>query len=242
MSVIYCFDIDGTICTAVEDSQYVLARPHTHVVDEINRLYDRGDVIKIMTARGSVSNKDYTELTTRQLEEWGLKYHELIMNTKPHAHIFVDDRAIDIESWIRQLPQVRGVVAGAFDLIHPGYVRMFTEAKRMCTHLTVALHTDPSKERPEKLRPVLTVDERVLILKSIRYVDEVITYDSEDDLYSLLERGNFDMRFLGDDYKEQSITGADLDIRIEWIDRSHNYSTTSMKRAIHDTVAGKHGS
>lgn len=237
--MIYCFDIDGTICTSVEDSQYELARPYLRVIDEINRLYGRGHTIKVMTARGSVSKKDYSELTRRQLEEWGLKYHELIMNAKPHAHLFVDDRAIDVESWIGRLPEVRGVVAGAFDLVHPGYVRMFADAKRMCTHLTVALHVDPSRQRPDKLQPVLPVEERRLVLKAIRYIDDVITYDSEDDLHAILENGGFDVRFLGDDYKGRSITGADLDIPIQWIDRSHNYSTTNMKRAIHDTVAAK---
>lgn len=237
--MIYCFDVDGTICTSVQDSRYTEARPHVHIVKEINRLYDSGDVIKIMTARGSVSGKDYSELTRRQLDEWGVKYHELIMNAKPHAHLFVDDRAINIDAWLEQIPPVRGVVAGAFDIIHPGYVRMFAEAKQVCTHLTVALHSDPSLHRQSKLKPVLTVEERSTILKAIRYIDEVVPYDTEDDLYELLKTGSFDVRILGEDYKDQRITGADLDIKISWIERSHGYSTTSMKRAIYDTVADK---
>jgi glycerol-3-phosphate cytidylyltransferase len=237
--MIYCFDIDGTICTTVEDSQYQLAQPFEHVIQEINRLYGAGNVIKMMTARGSVSGKDYTDLTQRQLAEWGVKYHELIMNTKPHAHLFVDDRGIHIDAWLAQVTPVRGIVAGAFDIIHPGYVRMFAEAKRFCTHLTVALHVDPSVQRPTKLKPVLTVEERATILKSIRYVDEVVTYDTEEDLRHLLERGDFDVRFIGDDYRYQpeKITGRDLDIAVHWIDRTHSYSTTNMKRAIYESVA-----
>ena len=237
--MIYCFDIDGTICTSVEDSQYTLAKPYTHVIQKINRLFDEGNVIKMMTARGSVSGKDYTDLTQQQLHEWGVKHHELIMNTKPHAHLFVDDRAMHIDTWLEQVPATRGVVAGAFDIIHPGYVKMFTEAKRSCTHLTVALHRDPSVARPRKLRPVLTTEERALILKSIRYVDDVIVYDNEAGLYDLLVSGDFDVRFIGEDYRAQpeSITGGDLDMPIHWIDRSHSYSTTKIKREIHDTVA-----
>ncbi len=235
--MIYCFDVDGTICTSVEDSRYIEARPYSNVVNEINRLYDNGNFIKIMTARGSVSGKDYAELTRRQLDEWGVKYHELIMNAKPHANLFVDDRAINVEAWLEQIPAVRGVVAGAFDIIHPGYVRMFAAAKQVCTNLTIALHDDPSLERHSKLKPVLTVEERSIILKSIRYVDEVVPYQTEDDLYHLLKTGSFDVRFLGDDYRGRAITGADLDIEISWIDRSHGYSTTSMKKAIYDTVA-----
>jgi glycerol-3-phosphate cytidylyltransferase len=237
--MIYCFDIDGTICTSVDNSNYDLAEPRTNVIQAINRLYDEGHVIKMMTARGSVSGKDWTDLTRRQLREWGVKHHELIMNKKPHAHLFVDDRAIHVDTWIDQTPAVRGVVAGAFDVIHPGYVRMFADAKRVSTHLTVALHRDPSLERPSKLKPVLTTEERSVILKSIRYVDEVVVYSTEDEFYELLAHGHFDVRFIGDDYKDQpqNITGIDLDIEIHWIDRSHSYSTTSLKRAIHDTVA-----
>jgi glycerol-3-phosphate cytidylyltransferase len=237
--MIYCFDIDGTICTSVEDSQYELAEPFTHVIQEINRLHDKGDVIKMMTARGSVSGKDYTELTERQLSDWGVRYHELIMNTKPHAHLFVDDRAIHVDAWMEKITPVRGIVAGAFDIIHPGYVRMFAEAKRVCTSLTVALHIDPSIQRPTKLKPVLTIEERTTILKSLRYVDEVVTYDTEEDLYGLLKQGDYDVRFIGDDYRDQpdKITGGELDIAVHWIDRSHSYSTTSLKRAIYDTIA-----
>lgn len=239
MPMIYCFDIDGTICTSVEDSQYTQARPHSHVVGEINRLYDEGHTIKIMTARGSVSGIDYADLTERQLHEWGVKYHELIMNAKPHAHLFVDDRAINVESWLEQIPPVRGVVAGAFDIIHPGYVRLFAEAKRVCTNLTVALHVDPSIDRHTKLKPVLSVGERSLILRSIRYVDEVVPYATEDDLYAILKTGSFDVRFLGEDYRGNAITGSDLDIDIHWVDRSHSYSATNMKRAIYESVAQK---
>lgn len=237
--MIYCFDLDGTICTTVEDSQYESARPFPHMIDAINRLHDEGHVIKVMTARGAVSRVDYTDLTRRQLQEWGLRYHELIMNVKPHAHLFVDDRAVHVDEWLQQSISVRGVVAGAFDLIHPGYIALFEEAKRVCTHLTVALHADPALERESKLRPILTVEERSLILESIRHVDDVIAYETEADLYELLRAGDFDVRFLGEDYRTRPITGADLPIKIHWIDRAHGYSTTSMKRAIHDSVATK---
>jgi glycerol-3-phosphate cytidylyltransferase len=234
--MIYCFDIDGTICTLVTNSDYPTAQPLPHVVREINRLYDTGNTIKIMTARGCVSGKDHTELTRQQLAEWGVRYHELIMNSKPHAHLFVDDRAINVEAWLEQIPAIRGVVAGAFDVIHPGYVRMLAEAKQVCTHLTVALHSDPSVQRQSKLKPIFSLEERAAILASIRYVDEVCPYDTEGELYELLRDGGFNVRFLGDDYRNGKVTGADLDIPIHWIDRSHGYSTTKMKLAIHETV------
>lgn len=223
--MIYCFDIDGTICSSVKNSQYQEAQPDIQVVKEINRLYDSGAIIKIMTARGSNSGIDNTELTINQLSMWGVKYHELIMNKKPHADIFIDDKAIHIDSWKKQIPQVKGILAGSFDLIHPGYIKMFIDAKKHCTHLTVALHDAPLHK--ESL--VHSTDDRFFILSSIKYIDEIIVYQTEDELKNILSRKEFDVRFLGDDYLKKDYTGSDLDIKIVWIDRAHGYSTTLLK-------------
>jgi hypothetical protein len=89
---VYCIDIDNTICTT-DGNHYELAEPKDDVIDKVNALYDTGDTIKIFTARGSSSGKNWRPLTKWQLENWGVKYHELIMG-KPSADIFVDDRAI----------------------------------------------------------------------------------------------------------------------------------------------------
>ena len=237
MSMIYCFDIDGTICETSEYSQYHTAKPYQHVVDEINRLYDQGNIIKVMTARGCVSGLDHTYLTKTQLDSWGLKYHELIMNKKPHAHLFVDDRAINIDDWIKTIPVTRGLVAGAFDIIHPGYIMMFQEAKMQCSHLTVALHKDPSTDRTSKDRPVFSVKERERVLRSIKYIDDVVVYQTEQDLYEILQNGIFDIRFLGDDYFGKDYTGKDLNIKISWIDRSHGYSASVAKRLISESIS-----
>lgn len=234
--MIYCFDLDGTICTSVEKSQYEKALPDHSVVNEINRLYDQGNTIKIMTARGCVSGIDHTQLTKRQLNNWKVKYHELIMNIKPHAHWFIDDKGINVYEWKRRIPKVKGIVAGAFDIIHPGYIRMFKECKQHCTHLTIALHEDPSTERPNKLKPVQTVDERKEILDSIKYVDEIISYQDEDSFLFHLKSGNYDVRFLGEDYNDGSYTGKEIDMNIIFVDRSHNYSTTKLKNNICESL------
>ena len=119
--MIYCFDLDGTICSSVEKSQYEKAVADTAVVNEINRLYDSGNTIKIMTARGCVSGIDHTVLTKKQLNTWGVKYHELLMNIKPHADWFIDDKGIHVSDWKSRIPRISGIIAGAFDIIHPGY-------------------------------------------------------------------------------------------------------------------------
>lgn len=228
----YVFDIDGTICSLTEYSDYSSAVPDIAVIDEINRLYDEGHIIKMFTARGSRSGIDNTELTSRQLAEWGVRHHQLIMNKKPYADLFIDDRAIHIDDWKRQIDGKHGLIAGAFDILHAGYISMFRDAKLSCVKLTVAIHEDPSIERSEKLSPVQSLEDRVEIIKSIRYVDDVVTYRTEQELEEFIRSGKFNIRFLGDDYRDKAYTAMDADVEIIWIDRSHGISTTLIKDRI----------
>jgi glycerol-3-phosphate cytidylyltransferase len=233
----YCFDIDGTLCHTPNNEQgkpdYSNAQPFPFMVEQVNRLYDEGNYIVMQTARGKGSGIDHTELTKRQLDEWGYKYHELFpMFCKPTADIFIDDKGINVEDWKKQQPQIKGIIAGAFDLIHPGYIRMFKECKTHCNHLTVALHVDPSTERSNKLKPVHTEDERKEILLSMKYIDDVVSYHNEEQFHNLLKSKEYKLRFLGQDYQDGSYTGKDIDIDIIFVDRSHQYSTTELKRQI----------
>jgi len=233
----YCFDIDGTLCYTSNNElgkpDYVNAQPIPVMVEQVNRLYDEGNYIIMQTARGKSSGIDWTDYTKEQLDKWGYKYHELFpMFCKPTADIFVDDKGINVEVWKQQQPQVRGIIAGAFDVIHPGYVRMFRECKMYCNHLTIALHENPTLERLNKLSPVHSVEERSEILHSIRYVDGIVGYQTEDEFHNYLKSGSYDIRFLGDDYSDGSYTGKDIDIKIVFVDRSHYYSTTELKRKI----------
>ena len=125
-----------------------------------------------------------------------------------------------------------GVIAGNFDVIHPGYIYLFNECKEFCTELIILLHEDPSIERPEKLKPILNLDERMIILSSLKQIDQIIPYKLETDLYQLLLNLDIDIRFLGDDYKGKPFTGDDLNIPIHFLDRSHGWSTTKFKNKI----------
>ena len=125
-----------------------------------------------------------------------------------------------------------GVIAGNFDVIHPGYIHLFNECKEFCTELIILLHEDPSIERPEKLKPILNLDERMIILSSLKQIDQIIPYKLETDLYELLLNLDIDIRFLGDDYKSKPFTGDDLNIPIHFLDRSHGWSTTKFKNKI----------
>ena len=189
----------------------------------------------MMTARGRGSGVDHTDLTRNQLAMWGYKYHELEpMFHKPNADIFIDDKGIEASKWAASQPKMKGIVAGAFDIIHPGYVRMFKEAKEHCNHLTIALHENPSIARPQKLPPVHTIEERKEILNSIKYVDDIVVYQKEETFLNYLN--DYDVRFLGDDYIDGSYTGKDIPIEIVWLNRSHGYSTSKLKQKIFNSI------
>ena len=134
------------------------------------------------------------------------------------------------------MSKIVGVIAGNFDVIHPGYVYMFDECKKHCDILLLLLHEDPSIERPEKIKPILDLNERNMILSSLKQIDRIITYQIESDLYDILKSQKIDIRFLGDDYKDKAFTGDDLDIPIHYLDRSHGWSTTKFKKMIAESV------
>lgn len=130
----------------------------------------------------------------------------------------------------------KGVLAGNFDVMHPGYIKMFKEAASNCDCLIVLLHTDPSIERPDKLKPILSVEERKEMLLELKSVCGVHIYTYEAQLLDLLQMGEFDVRFLGDDYIGKPFTGDNLDIEIQYLNRDHGWSTTKFKNLIAKTL------
>tara|TARA_B100001093_G_scaffold485513_2_gene519984 strand:+ start:4774 stop:5229 length:456 start_codon:yes stop_codon:yes gene_type:complete len=130
-----------------------------------------------------------------------------------------------------------GIVAGNFDVIHPGYVKLFEDAKaNACNVLIVALQGDPTIERPYKCKPVQTIKEREYILKSLKYVDDVVHYNTEEELLDLLKRIDWDVRIIGTDYRNISYTGKYLETKLNksvyYHKRDHEYSLTDLKKKI----------
>ncbi len=130
----------------------------------------------------------------------------------------------------------KGVICGNFDVIHPGYIKMFKECAANCDCLIVLLHTDPSIERPHKLKPILSVEERKEMLMELKSVCDVVSYTYEESLLELLKIGEFDIRFLGDDYIDKPFTGDNLKIPIHYLNRDHGWSTTKFKNLIAKTI------
>ena len=125
-----------------------------------------------------------------------------------------------------------GFTAGNFDLIHPGYIYTFEAAKKECDYFIVFLHADPSASRRSKYTPVVPLHERYRILMSLTYVDEVVTYKTEEDLLKLIKFFKPDVRILGDDYIGKRFTGDHLPMKVVYTTRSHGWSTTKLKNMI----------
>jgi glycerol-3-phosphate cytidylyltransferase len=125
-----------------------------------------------------------------------------------------------------------GIVAGSFDIIHPGYIRLFKDAKKVCDYLIVALQEDPAVERPKtKFHPIFTREERLEILMAIKYVDEVRYYETENDLIMLFLDIKPDIRILGNDYLDEHITGKGM-VPIYFHARETGWSVTKVRKMI----------
>ena len=125
-----------------------------------------------------------------------------------------------------------GFTAGNFDILHPGYIYTFEEAKRHCEKFIIFLHRDPSLHRKSKYKPVIPPWDRYKALMSIKYIDDVYMYNDEDELLKLIKFFKPDVRILGEDYIGKGFTGDDLPIDIIYTSRSHNWSTTKLKDLI----------
>ena len=128
--------------------------------------------------------------------------------------------------------KVVGFTAGNFDLLHPGYIYTFEDARKHCDHFIVFLQKDPSETRFSKYKPVIPLYERYRALMAIQYVDEVYIYQTEEELYELIKFFKPDVRILGEDYIGKPCTGDDLPPKIIYTSRAHGWSTTKLKDLI----------
>ena len=128
--------------------------------------------------------------------------------------------------------EVVGITAGAFDLFHAGHMLMLKDASNQCDHLIVALQTDPSIDRKEKNKPVQSMYERFVQLDACKYVDEIIPYETEDDLYALIMNNNIDLRIIGNEYRNEDFTAREVGLEIYYNVRNHQWSTTELRERI----------
>ena len=133
----------------------------------------------------------------------------------------------------KELNIKKGITAGAFDLLHAGHVAMFEEAKSVCDHLTVAIQLDPSIDRSEKNPPVQSIVERQIQVKAIRWVDDIIVYNREEELRDILNTLPLNIRIIGAEYKGKPFTGNDIcrdrGIEIYYNSREHTFSSSELR-------------
>ncbi len=133
----------------------------------------------------------------------------------------------------KELDIKKGITAGAFDLLHAGHVAMFEEAKSVCDHLTVAIQLDPSIDRSEKNPPVQSIVERQIQVKAIRWVDDIIVYNREEELRDILNTLPLNIRIIGAEYKGKPFTGNDIcrdrGIEIYYNSREHTFSSSELR-------------
>lgn len=130
-----------------------------------------------------------------------------------------------------------GITFSAFDLLHAGHIGMLREARVNCDYLIVGLQTDPTIDRPrEKNKPVQTLVERYAQLNALKFVDEIVPYQTEQDLVDILELFQVDVRFLGEEYKEKEFSGKDVcrkrGIQLHFNKRDHRFSTSDLRKRV----------
>ncbi|MDG2287382.1 MAG: adenylyltransferase/cytidyltransferase family protein [Candidatus Marinimicrobia bacterium] len=135
--------------------------------------------------------------------------------------------------------KIIGITFGSFDLCHYGHVLMFEECKQYCDYLIVGVQSDPSIDRPDKNSPIQSHEERLGLVSSIRFVDEVKPYSTESDLIDVLKEVNPDVRILGTDHKGTEFTGKDLPIKCIFNSRDHSYSTSELRKRVVDSEKKK---
>ena len=130
-----------------------------------------------------------------------------------------------------------GFTCSTFDLLHAGHIQMLKDAKEECDYLIVGLQTDPTIDRPDtKKKPIQTLVERSIQLKAVKYVDEVIPYETEKDLEDILQMYNISVRIIGEEYQGKNFTGKEIcvkkHIKIVYNKREHRFSSTDLRERI----------
>lgn len=127
-----------------------------------------------------------------------------------------------------------GFTCGTFDLCHAGHVLAFRDSRAQCDYLIVGLQTDPSIDRPYKNKPIQTIEERRIQLEGLKYIDKIITYNNEEELYQILKENSLgiNVRFIGEDWEGKDYTGRDLPMEVIFTPRTHTYSTSELRDRI----------
>ena len=154
----------------------------------------------------------------------------------------------NIEDFLNNKPILNnkkiGFTCSSFDLLHAGHYIMLEDSKKQCDFLIVGLQTDPtldteyrintSDSGKNKNQPIQSFEERFIQIKGCKYIDCIIKYSTENELYSIIKEITPDIRILGSDWKNKPYTGHELNIPIHWHNRTHNYSTSNLRKRVYE--------
>ena len=139
-----------------------------------------------------------------------------------------------------------GFTCSTFDLLHAGHILMLAECKQICDYLIVGVQSDPTIDRPgTKNKPVQSIVERYVQLSAVKFVDEIIVYNTEKDLEDMLMFLPLAVRIIGEEYKDKEFTGKkiceDRGIKIWYNSRTHRFSSSELRQRTYQSELDKKG-
>jgi glycerol-3-phosphate cytidylyltransferase len=137
-----------------------------------------------------------------------------------------------------------GFTCSTFDLLHAGHILMLAECKQICDYLIVGVQSDPTIDRPGvKNKPVQSIVERYVQLSAVKFVDEIIVYNTEKDLEDMLMFLPLAVRIIGEEYKDKDFTGKqiceDRGIKIWYNSRNHRFSSSELRQRTYQSEMNK---
>jgi len=136
-----------------------------------------------------------------------------------------------------------GITFSQFDLLHAGHIAMLSQAKNHCDYLIAALQNNAQWDRPEKNEPIQSIVERQISLSAVRFVDEIVVYNTEKDLEDILLTLPIDVRILGVEYRDKEFTGKDIcakrNIELVFNGRDHSFSSSSLRKRVVEAQKNK---
>ena len=136
-----------------------------------------------------------------------------------------------------------GIVFSQFDILHAGHIAMLSQAKNHCDYLIAGLQNNAQWDRPEKNAPIQSIVERQISLSAVRFVDEIVVYNTEKDLEDILLTLPIDVRILGVEYKDKDFTGYEIcqqrKIELVFNGRDHSFSSSSLRKRVVEAAKDK---
>jgi glycerol-3-phosphate cytidylyltransferase len=136
-----------------------------------------------------------------------------------------------------------GITFSQFDLLHAGHIAMLSQAKNHCDYLIAGLQNNAQWDRPEKNAPIQSIVERQISLSAVRFVDEIVVYNTEKDLEDILLTLPIDVRILGVEYQDKDFTGRDIcddrGIKVIYNQRDHSFSSSSLRKRVAEAENSK---